>query len=180
MRTLKYIPQYTVSDYRLWEGNWELIDGIAHAMSPSPVFKHQRLSSILMRQIGNEMESNETTCDGCEVISDVDWIINDTTVLRPDIAIVCDVATDFITHPPVLIIEILSPSTSIKDRQVKFEIYQEQGVKYYIIANPATRSCQSYALSGASYEETEISTIHIHEGCTISIDLIKAMAAMKD
>ena len=35
---------YTYDDYKLWEGNWELINGIAVAMSPAPVRKHQGLA----------------------------------------------------------------------------------------------------------------------------------------
>ena len=62
------------------------------------------------------------------VVYELDWIISDTTVVRPDIAIICDKTGDFITSPPALIIEIISPSTALKDRQVKFDIYQEQGV----------------------------------------------------
>ena len=28
----RYTPRYSVSDYQLWEGDWELWDGIAIAM----------------------------------------------------------------------------------------------------------------------------------------------------
>ena len=52
MLTTEYIPRYTIEDYRLWEGNWELIEGILFAMTPSPVGKHQkvavRISQILL------------------------------------------------------------------------------------------------------------------------------------
>jgi len=30
----KDVPRYTVSDYQHWEGDWELIEGIAISMSP--------------------------------------------------------------------------------------------------------------------------------------------------
>ena len=30
----EYLPHYTYEDYCMWEGNWELIDGIPYAMSP--------------------------------------------------------------------------------------------------------------------------------------------------
>ncbi|WP_457626586.1 hypothetical protein [Persephonella sp.] len=33
----KYLPNYTVEDYKQWEGDWELIEGIAYAMVPSPL-----------------------------------------------------------------------------------------------------------------------------------------------
>jgi Uma2 family endonuclease len=176
----KYIPHYTVSDYNLWEGNWELIDGVPCAMSPSPVFRHQNFMAILIGQIRIKLDADKGSCGDCTVVSDLDWIINDSTVLCPDIAIVCGHVGDFITKPPVLIVEILSPSTAINDRHTKFEIYQEQGVKYYIIANAATKTWQSYILQGSAYVEQEFASVEIHEGCSIAIDLHKAMAALKD
>ena len=180
MRTPKFIPNYTVSDYNLWEGNWELIDGVPCAMSPSPVRRHQHFLSILSNQISNELNNDISASGDCIVVSDLDWIVNERTVLRPDLALICDAKDDFITKPPVLIAEILSPSTALNDRHVKFEIYQEQGVKYYIIANPATRTCQSYVLSGKEYIEKGFTSLEIHTGCTIAIDLDKAMSAVKD
>ena len=38
------LPHYTYDDYKIWEGRWELIDGVAYAMAPSPIFKHQNIS----------------------------------------------------------------------------------------------------------------------------------------
>ena len=39
---------YTYDDYKLWEGNWELMDGIAVAMSPAPMRIHQSLASEII------------------------------------------------------------------------------------------------------------------------------------
>ena len=36
-----YYPYCDVSDYEVWEGDWELIEGIPYAMSPVPTMKHQ-------------------------------------------------------------------------------------------------------------------------------------------
>jgi hypothetical protein len=36
----QYLPEYTYDDYKKWEGNWELIEGIPYAMSPPPKRKH--------------------------------------------------------------------------------------------------------------------------------------------
>ena len=47
MGALDYTEHYTLDDYRLWEGDWELIDGSAYAMSPSPMVTHQSVSDIL-------------------------------------------------------------------------------------------------------------------------------------
>jgi Uma2 family endonuclease len=177
MRPLKYIPHYTVSDYRLWEGNWELISGIPYAMSPSPVKSHQRLSALLLRQIGNSIEEKGPVCNDCMEVHELDWVIDDTTVLRPDIAIICDKTGDFISSPPALIIEIISPSTAFKDRQVKLDIYQEQGVKYYLIVDPDTKTYNIYLLTNGVYKETQSTqSFVIHDKCIVNLDIIKALS----
>jgi len=61
--------------------------------------------------------------------------------LQPDNSIICHQASGpFLNQAPKLIFEILSPSTAAKDRTVKYEIYQSQGVKYYIIVDFKTIS----------------------------------------
>ena len=52
----KYVPHYTFDDYRTWEGDGELWDGIAVSMSPSPFGMHQALAARLARLLGNELE----------------------------------------------------------------------------------------------------------------------------
>ena len=176
MRALKYLPHYTVNDYQQWEGRWELIDGIPYAMSPSPIGKHQRLGTLLLRQIGNELEKVKPVCGDCIEVYELDWIITKTTVVRPDIAIICDKLGDFITSPPVLIIEIISPATALKDRQLKFDIYQEQGVKYYIIADPETKRYNVFELIDGQYKEQEqLSQFIIHDNCVLQIDIATAL-----
>jgi Uma2 family endonuclease len=176
MRPLKYLPQYEVSDYNLWEGNWELIDGIPYAMSPSPIRKHQVLATLLSRQIGHGLEKLQSTCGNCIEVQELDWIIAKNTVVRPDIAIICDQTGDYISSPPVLIIEIISSSTALKDRQVKFDRYQEQGVKYYIIADPETKRYNVFELIDGQYKEQEqLSQFIIHDNCVLQIDIATAL-----
>jgi len=174
MRTL-HIPRYTVKDYNLWEGEWELIDGIPYAMSPSPVFRHQRFSLRTAIALENALTNEKNKCGDCTVVTDLDWILNEETLLRPDIAIVCHKIEDFITQPPVLIIEILSPSTALKDRHTKFEIYQEQGVAYYIIADANAKTHKTYMLVDGQYQEKDIKQFLLHGDCTITLDVAQMM-----
>ncbi len=180
MDSLKYLPRYTVSDYNLWEGDWELIDGHPVSMSPSPIRRHQSLATAILGIILNEINAKKETCDNCEVVFELDWIVNDNTVLRPDIAIICEETGDFITKPPILVTEILSPSTALRDRHVKHEIYQTNEVKYYIIADPATKTFQSYILVNGQYQSYDSSSFEIHDNCTISINIAKALEDIKD
>jgi Uma2 family endonuclease len=124
----KIIPHYTYKDYAQWEGRWELIDGYPYAISPSPKAKHQMVSTNLFVSLKTAL-SKKTSCR-CKVVYELDWIINDNTVLRPDIMVICgSFEDDSLRSPSTVIVEIISDSPRLKDRTIKFSIYEQQGVK---------------------------------------------------
>ena len=181
MQSHKYLPSYTIEDYNRWEGDWELINGIPYAMSPSPVRRHQKLAMLLTLQIGNSIDNQKEKCGDCEAFYEFDWVLSNNTVVRPDIIITCEKGGDFITKPPILVVEILSPSTGLKDRHLKFELYQEQGVKYYIVADPNSKTYQVYVLNEGRYEEQKNPTSFIiHDKCAIELNLDEALAKLPD
>lgn len=48
--------------------------------------------------------------------------------------IICgEVKSDFLEFPPVLIVEVISQPSIKRDRVIKFDLYREQGVKFYIL-----------------------------------------------
>lgn len=49
---------------------------------------------------------------------------------------------------PDLIIEILSPSTAVKDKREKFQLYQKYGVKEYWIVDPEARYIDVFQRKG--------------------------------
>jgi Uma2 family endonuclease len=176
MRPVTYIPRYTIDDYRQWEGNWELIDGIPYSMSPSPVRRHQLIAAELVTAMKISLKKLKAECGDCVLVYELDWILSDNTVVRPDIAVVCNDVGDFITSPPILIIEILSPSTAFKDRQVKFDIYEEQGVKHYLIIDPDTKACSIYLLVNGKYVQQKNSSSYIlHNNCSVEFDVEKVL-----
>ena len=104
----KELPTYTYADYASWKGDWELIEGIPYAMSSSKGI-HQYIAMQLSGQIWNELSN----CPKCNVYADLDWIISDTTVFRPDLFIFCGHRIDeYLRESPNLIIEILSKKTA--------------------------------------------------------------------
>ncbi len=46
-----------------------------------------------------------------------------------------ELKTDYLEFPPVLIAEIISQESIQKDRNIKFELYRENGVKYYLMVD---------------------------------------------
>ena len=145
------LPAYTYEDYARWEGRWELIDGVAYAMSPSPSFTHQRLSHIL----ASLLEEAVGNCPECQAIFDFDWKIDQSTVVCPDNMVICHTPENenYLTRAPVLIFEILSPSTASKDENIKFRLYESEGVRYYVLVDPKEQVLKIYRLHEGRYSK---------------------------
>jgi Uma2 family endonuclease len=149
------LPHYTYDDYVQWEGRWELIQGIPYAMVPAPVINHQRVIRDIERQLYDLLDN----CSKCEVLWTVDWPIAEDTVVQPDLLVVCgdqdEIGVTKLEITPVIVFEVLSPSTSKKDRTLKYRLYEEAGVKYYCIVDIDTKSATIFSLQDqpAKYRE---------------------------
>ena len=160
-------PRYTYNDYKNWKEDWELISGYPLQLLPSASFKHSKISSGLIMQAGNSVYQNED-CD-CIVVNELDWKINDETVVRPDIMIVCgNPKAEYVEMPPALIIEILSPSNMKTDRTIKFELYQENGVQFYLMVDPLKERVEAFELIDNKYKQVEKSTFQVDKNCLIT------------
>jgi len=144
----RYLPHYTYEDYKHWEGKWELIEGIPYAMSPSLSWKHQAVSS----RIAWQLEERLKNCPECISLISTDWKISEDTVVQPDNLVICyRPKTQYLTRAPVLIFEVLSKSTALKDTTVKFRLYEKEGVKYYILVEPEDRVAKIFSLREGRY-----------------------------
>ncbi len=149
---VKILPHYTYNDWILWEGQWELIDGIPYAMSPMPVPEHQRIAMSL----GAEFTMVLKSCKKCSVYQPIDYKVAEDIILEPDLLIVCNtIEKKYLDFPPSLVVEILSPSTALKDRHSKFEIYEQQQIKYYIIISPDTEEAEVFEYNNEGYQLKE-------------------------
>jgi Uma2 family endonuclease len=138
---------YTYDDYKQWEGEWELIDGIPHAMAPAPVISHQ----LLATEIAFEFRKNLEECEKCFVVMEEDYKVDEYTVLKPDVSVICNQMGDYIVKAPEVIVEVISPSTAKRDEKTKFKIYEEEGVKYYILIYPNDLKAKVYKLDNHKY-----------------------------
>ena len=173
MRAVKLLPYYTYDDYCHWEGRWELIDGIPFAMSPAPTPRHQWLVANIMFEFKSALK--KSNCKNCKMYDFIDLKIDESTILQPDSSIVCKPITkEFLDFPPTLVVEILSPSTALKDRHTKFSIYEKFGIKYYLIVDPERESEEIYSLENSKYilqkTSSEIPFIFsLDEDCKIEV-----------
>lgn len=169
----KIIPHYTYDDWINWEGKWELIEGHPIAMSPAPIPKHQLVAAELRTEL--VLALRKSKCKKCRVYDPVDYKISDDTILVPDILIICGhVKKNFLDFPPSLIVEILSPSTALRDRHTKFQFYEQQGVKYYLIVDINKMHVDIYTLENNKYQLAENDkpyTFRFDNECSITPDL---------
>ena len=169
---LEYLPTYSYEDYKLWDDNWELIYGVPYAIAPAPMIKHQNISSKIARYLGESLEN----CQKCQVLLPIDWKISDDTIVQPDNSVICHNPKNeaYITKAPKIIFEILSKSTAKKDKELKYELYQQEGVKYYIIVDPNESIAKVYELKKGRYikviDAYEESVEFYIKECDISIN----------
>lgn len=150
MGTPAIIEHYTVEDYRRWEGDWELIDGIAYAMAPSPTVTHQDLAMRIALALGVELED----CPHCRALFEIDVEFSNDTVVRPDVLVIChEPEDDRLTRAPELIFEIVSPNTARRDEVTKFALYRDEGVAHYVIAYPGDRKAKVWRLVEGEYRK---------------------------
>ena len=151
METAKnFIPHYTLEDYKHWQGDWELIDGIPYAMAPSPFAKHQRTSFLIAKQIEEQLEDCPKRC---LVYQDLDWIVDEHTVVRPDVLVVCKRVEEYLRSTPEVVFEVVSKSTAFKDEKVKFYLYEREKVKYYALVYPDIKKMRVFELKKEKFEE---------------------------
>ena len=149
MSNLEFLPKYSCRDYLNWEGDWELVEGVPVAMAPAPMRIHQNIASELFFCLKSELDEE---CLECEVLYETDWKISDDTILRPDIVFVCDDDNKkYLTKAPKIIVEIISPSTAKKDETLKFNIYEEEKVNYYILVYPDDLRAKAYRIKDDKY-----------------------------
>ena len=171
----QFAPRYLVSDYLHWKGDWELWNGIAIAMTPSPFGRHQNVLAGLLTRLRVAIEQ----C-GCRAtaLSELDWIVGDDTVVRPDLVVICDDAPDrHLEKPPAHVAEILSPSTRQNDLTYKRDLYASQGVTIYLIVDPESRTVEHLKLTDSGdFESAEVSallSLRLCDNCLIDLDIAK-------
>lgn len=149
--------KYTYQDYLTWNDNerWEIIDGEAYNMAPAPTPEHQKVLGECHRILGNKLLGKK-----CQVfISPIDVVFSEENVVQPDLIIVCDpkkITPAHINGPPDVIIEVLSPSTALKDKKEKKFLYEKFKVKEYFLVYPGEQYIEKFVLKNGRYDEPEI------------------------
>ena len=185
---------FTYADYLTWnfKERIELIRGQIFKMSPAPTFNHQKIQTNILVEFHNFLKGKPCVT----VSSPVDVRLKGkpfrkkklrddqvTTVVQPDIIVVCDEEklkdNRSIDGAPELIVEVLSPGNTKVETKYKFDLYEENGVLEYWVAYPEYKQIYVYLLNENEeygkpviYETNENITSQVLKGLSIPIDEI--------
>ena len=125
---------------------YELLQGEL-LVTPAPSMVHQRVSRRLLRQLEDYFHGRAI---GEVFHAPLDVIFTTHDVLEPDLLVVADqsqISKRGIEKPPLLVIEILSPSTRKVDLGRKYRRYAELGVQHYWIVDPDKKRVECHRLT---------------------------------
>jgi Uma2 family endonuclease len=149
--------RYTYQDYLALPDEpgfrFEILEGML-MKDPSPNVIHQRVSRRLQRILEDYFW--EVDPEGEIFNAPLDVTLLDITVVQPDVFYVSGeqkqiVKDARIDGPPTLVVEILSPSSSRKDRLQKLRIYQGAQVQHYWLVNPEEKTLECFSLRDGAY-----------------------------
>lgn len=147
---------WTYDDYVLLPDNgmrYEVLEGDLY-MTPAPSSRHQRAVAKLHGRLWEHLQRQPL---GEAFLSPIDVILaNLASPVQPDLLFIATDRLDIVTETtiegaPDLVVEVLSPGSSLHDRRTKFRLYAQAGVREYWLIDPHERVIEIYVLRGQAY-----------------------------
>jgi Uma2 family endonuclease len=128
---------------------YEIVDGTL-LVTPAPGAAHQSCVGRLFSLLDRARRAGEVV-----LIAPTDYVVSASTVLQPDLLVVrrAGRADRAVTETPLLVVEVLSPSTRRADLGTKRLAYQDAGVPGYWVVDPDEPSLTAFELAGSEYRE---------------------------
>jgi Uma2 family endonuclease len=150
----------------------EIVEGELF-VTPSPNLNHQRISRTIGLALAGYLEAHPIA----EVFfAPLDVILSDFDVLEPDLLLVLnehrEILKTWVEGAPDLVIEILSSTTSSRDRGLKLKAYARHGVAEYWIVDPDERAIEVYRLGRERYRLSRV----FHEAETLTSAMLPNFA----
>jgi Uma2 family endonuclease len=147
--------EWTYSQYAALHDDgqrYEIVNGVL-VMPPSPSGPHQDAVGEIFSYLRTHVKLAGL---GLVRLAPFDVELSPKDVFQPDIFVVLNAHLDKVTDkkvigPPDLVVEVLSPGTSVFDRFVKYDTYARAGVPEYWIVYPDRRAVEVLVLEGDKY-----------------------------
>lgn len=148
-------PKLTYEEFRQLPDDgkhYELVHGEVH-LSPSRSTKHQLILGNTSVSLGTYVRSARL---GVLFCAPLDVCLNPDTALQPDLIFISAervgiVQENFVAGAPELVVEVVSPSTTVHDRVTKLPIYAEAGVPEFWLIDSQARTVEVLKLQGKKY-----------------------------
>ncbi len=176
--------RYTYSDYlKLEDGNrYEVIEGEL-VVTPSPGFKHQKITAAIEKALTEFVEQNNL---GTAIVAPFDVVLAEDIVLQPDVLFISRERYHLLTDAcfkgsPNLVVEVISPSSSSRDRIKKSRLYRYYGVQELWLVDAEARTAEVLTSKEdgwyqfGAYDEEDVLTSSLLPGLQISLKEIFAL-----
>lgn len=145
----------TIEDFESFpdDGNrYEIMGGML-SVSPSPTLRHQRIVGRIyaaLQQYFDEIGTGEV------FVSPLDVEFSNFDVVEPDVVVVLDANASIkhehrIVGAPDVVVEVISPSSAMRDRVRKAALYAMNGVQEYWLVDPANETFDMLSLHRPDY-----------------------------
>jgi Uma2 family endonuclease len=149
----------TVAAFEAWHAlqpeRWEFVAGRPRLMAPASM-RH----SIIKRNVFRALDQALATSP-CEALVDGPQILTDDILAIPDVVVTCaplDLTTPVIAEP-VIIVEVMSPSSAGDDHGLKWLSYRKiVSLNHYIIVAQHQRLVHVHSRAGDIWRERFLST----------------------
>ena len=142
---------FTYDDYaRLRDDRrYEVIEGQL-LLTPSPRTYHQKVTGNVFDVLLHHVRENRL---GEVLIAPCDVVLSSTNVVQPDVLFVrrdrlAIIEEKYVSAAPDLVVEVLSPGTTLRDRRLKFRLYARFGVRELWIVDPIAHGIEVFGNSG--------------------------------
>lgn len=144
---------------------YQLVEGEL-LITQSPTSWHQWTAGRLFTALTQHVETHAL---GKVLFAPLDVVLDDRTVVQPDILFIATMRASILQDAnvrgaPDLCVEILSPGSESFDRVRKLGLYACLGVAHYWIVDIAARSIEEYVLHGDVYRVRSVSS-NDHDFC---------------
>ena len=128
---------------------YELIDG-SLIVTPAPSYRHQDVVAHLHLLLANYCPAHLKV-----LFAPFDVVLSDDTVLQPDLLVAAkrDFSVRDLPTPPLLAVEVLSPSTARIDQTLKRSRLEAAGCPSYWVVDPEQPAITVWELVDGAYVE---------------------------
>ena len=138
---------------------YEILDGDLY-MTPAPTPRHQLIITRLNHVLMTYLDAHPI---GTLLTALTDVLLSDTDIVQPDLLFIREgegaaITDKNIQGPPDLVIEILSPATAARDRDLKRKRYEHFRILEYWLVDPDANTLEILELKGNLYTRHTLAT----------------------